>query len=330
MARKISNKPAFDAFNHERALVPNIEKFTADYIASNSTISAPDSQYRNLDGLYVHWKLADFASAVRKRIPSAKFGVNRHCGATHLHSGLRAPEELWLYVPGQEYAIMRLGYSIYQNANNDRLYGVYSRLIQNRKYSDSADQYNMALTEDAERAVHNACKYLRKYSTTEVMNVSASEYLGEVSSERSELGSNMYVERKRIREMADLVPELVHLYKSGYEFQSQMLKQQIAAFIAAEQANNAIVSRAAHAWFVRTHMDLSEDVQKFTVIELFDTDKASNYRSMRVGENVTYIEDDLPEEFVGKLSVLSMMEIGRRVPEVGMRTSETTYFLDRT
>jgi hypothetical protein len=43
----------------------------------------------------------------------------------------------------------------------------------------------------------------------------------------------------------------------------------------------------------------------------------------------TYTTETLPEEIAGKMAVLTMVDVGARVSDVGMRATETTFYVER-
>jgi hypothetical protein len=43
----------------------------------------------------------------------------------------------------------------------------------------------------------------------------------------------------------------------------------------------------------------------------------------------TFTAETLPEELAGKMAVLSMVDVGTRVSDVGMRATETTFYVER-
>ena len=66
--------------------------------------------------------------------------------------------------------------------------------------------------------------------------------------------------------------------------------------------------------------------QTFDAIVIDDIKKDGTlYRDMPCQR---YTDRDLPEEYMGKLSVLSLLEVGQYTPGVGKRVEETCFWLE--
>lgn len=283
--------------------------------------------WRTVDGISVPTHLAMWCEALRKVNPRLKFGINSDCSWTH-YAPVRVAYELWMYLPEQPYAIMRLGYKDYRTtsgSSSDPQFGIYSRLIHNEKYSEVNEQYAMSMTATFERAVTNAKKYLRAYAPHELVRIELDDFQHAVRRETQEYNSETYKARNNVTNHCDLMAELTHLVTSGYEFTSKILKEAVEEFIAKRDAMQEHNSTSRHAWFV--HVYERNEKQYFDVTEMYDVHKSNAAPSVQSTQN--YDEATLPEELAGKMSVLMMVEVGHRVSGVGMRATETTFYVER-
>lgn len=290
-------------------------------------INDPDTLARKLaDGFYVTRNLAIWCDELRKANPRLKFGMQGRLAWQRMH-GMSVMHEVWAYVPEQPYAIMRLGYKDYRtsrSSDNRPQFGVYSRLIENNKYNCTNEQYAMSMTEDFDRAVAMAKKYLRPYAPHELIQVELGKFRGDVHNESSEKNIALSTAISNVRNSPHLLPELRALVDAGHEFKSAELRELVGAYIAARVERDAHMGKVRHGWFVSVYE--RNDKQYFDVIEMFDLQKQE---VPKTSSPQTYDETTLPEELSGKLAVLMMNEKGHRVPDVGMRATDRTFYVER-
>lgn len=327
------------AFHHTHGLVSAIEKSTAkflsmvaemlDTIKGNAELEALISnKVVFVDDIPMVRHLAYWCLDMRKTNPRVKFGIRNSLSFAR-YGGVTTMQEVWMYVPGQPYAIMRLGYKDYRTTasygSTEYQFGLYTRLVQSQKYKEDNEQHCMVMTSDPERAVRNAKKYMRPYAPQELVRVQVSAFIESIKQDTGAINSEATSAVQEIRTSSDLMIELRNLATSDYEFVAPRLKEKILNFIEKEKAMREHNARARHAWFVNVFTSTLSGKQMFDVIEMFDVHKNAN----TTRPTVTYTEDDLPEEIAGKLSVLSMVSAGTRVADVGMRATETTFYVER-
>ena len=333
-------------FDHSAARVDLLEKDTArlmdkfnkeiaDIIAANPELTREKiySVVTLVDDLPLDHSLAKFCKEVRKANPRLKLGIRSGMAHRRIRVDVEWRSssffpltilcEVWLYLPEQPYALMRLGYKDYATTSTgNNTYGVYSRLISNRKYK-SGQQQCMLMSNDMERAVKNAKTVMRPYIPQEIVQVHLNAFVGSVKSEAEEMNSTATTAAYEVRHDTNVMQELTHLLESGYQFLSDELRKKIAAYVDARKAAREHNAKARHAWFVT--VTTRQDVRQFDVIEMFDVHKPVPV--MRDAQ--TYADETLPEEIAGKMAVMTMIEVGARVPDVGMRATETTFYVER-
>jgi hypothetical protein len=315
---KISNNHRFP---HHRGKVDSIITETTKHKANLDPDEVP-----NFHGLRLSTGLKMFATEVARINPRFCFGVNSFTRA-RWNGGIRELYELWVYLPEQPYALMRIGYNDYQEANSDYLFSVASRLIVNNKYSDNNDGYWMALTTDLGRAVKNVKTYMRPYSVDEMMRINFDDFAGQVHTEKRELSNEEYTLRRQIKDHDALMAELSALANSDYKFINDSLRTMILQYEVKRIETQTLQQRAKHGWFVNVTTRMG--AQQFDVVELFDVHNTRQHSTPRTGETKTYTEETLPEEISGKMAALMMIELEARVADVGKRVSSTMFFVER-
>lgn len=340
-----------DVFDHEEGRTDYIQRDTEKYLRKlqdevqnirsiNTDISDRDIFFHAAmyDGIPVDPKLALLCDELRASNRRIKFGVRRNCafrrmsvksnpgGALFGNSVYSMLCELWVYLPEQPYALMRIGYKNYTttaNASGDSAYGIYSRLIQNRKYKRGNEQHCMLMSADVARAVKNAKSVMRPYAPQETVQVKLGGFVHAVQSETSGFNGAVHDAVSDVRINTDLIKELVHLLDSGYEFLSAGLKQKVQAYVDVRAMQKEHMSKVRHGWFVTVLT--RQDTQHFDVIEMFDVHKPQPV----MHDPQTFTAETLPEELAGKMAVLTMVDVGARVSDVGMRATETTFYVER-
>lgn len=319
---KISNNRRFP---HHRAKVDSIIENTTEYKRLLRLEDDGENLHINFQGLCMSHGLKMFATEVARINPRFCFGTAG--SGWRWNGGSRELYELWVYLPEQPYALMRIGYKDYQEANNDYLFSVASRLIVNNKYGDNNDGYWMALTTDLGRAVKNVKTYMRPYSVDEMMRINFDDFAVQVHTEKRSLSNEEYTLRREIKDHDALMAELSALANSDYKFINDSLRTMILQYEVKRIETQALQQRAKHGWFVNVTTRMG--VQRFDVVELFDVHSTQQHRTPRTGETKTYTEETLPEEISGKMAALMMIELGARVADVGKRVSSTMFFVER-
>ena len=331
-------------FEHETARVDHIQRDTAKFMTKlQEEIAAIRTQNPGIldkdiffyaamyDGIPVDHKLGQLCYALRAANPRIKFGVRRNCAFRRVgpRSGAGVYAllcEVWAYLPEQPYALMRIGHKNYtttSNSSGDPTYGVYSRLIQNRKYKEHNDQHCMLMSNDIDRAIKNAKSVMRPYAPQETVQVKLREFVNTVQNETSNVNNEVATAASNVRSDSNLMKELVNLCQNNYQFLSTDLNDKIEAYIRARIQQQEHVSKARHGWFITVLT--RQDKQHFDVIEMFDVHKHQPV----LHDPQTYTAETLPEEIAGKMAVLTMVDVGNRVSDVGMRATETTFYVER-
>ncbi len=315
------------SYDHTR--VDFIERKTKELLArvteSVSTVNADDPPMYKVDGIPVMPELFTFCAEIRKVNRHVKFGVANRMKQSWGNGGNKM-QELYAYMDGHAYAVMKIGYGDYSvKGNGDWKYMVYARMIKNEKFREDNDQYHMATAENIERAMKNVKKYMRPYSPIECAAMSFDNVRNRFSSVVSNVSSELASVRYEIQNSVHLRMELFHMLDIGYEFLSEEFREKIVLWRTKYQEDQEARGRALHAYYVNVRIHREEMV--CDVIEVLDANKRPRLDThMPV---VTYKMEELPEHIGGSLAALSMVEDDHYVDGVGLRVDSATFWVQR-
>jgi hypothetical protein len=234
--------------------------------------------------------------------------------------------EVAVAYPNDKYCIGIIGYGDFQKSTKDNVYMVSSRNIENNKYAVSSDEYHFLLSGDVTRAVKNARTHLRQYNAKDFMGMSADEAREYATKAREDAHSreSTAAEKLSLRDMHD---ELGRILASGYVFQDTKLHSQITAWMDAKAAYAIEEARKVPAVFVYIKQQVAD---RQMVEYAFCNDLRSTYSTSMsaISSLHTCSLTDLPEDFVGKLSVLSLLKDNDYVEGVGVRVSDNVYWVE--
>lgn len=314
-------------FNHTR--VDLIEKTTKALLTqlaeSVSTMDANDPPVVTVDGVPVKPELATYCAEIRKLNRHVKFGIGKRMKYDH-RGTVNLLEELYAYMDGHTYALMKIGYADYSMRGDDTSkYMVYARMIRNDKFNPEREQYYMATAEGMARALKNINKYMRPYSPIECAEMSFDSVRSEFSSVVQSVSSKSYSARSSVTDSAHMRNELFHMLDVGYEFLSEEFRDKIAGWREVYREDQEAKRRALHTYYVNVRIHREEMV--CDVIEVLDANKRSRLDAhMPV---TTYKMEELPEHIAGNLAALSMVDNGHYVDGVGLRVDSTTFWVQK-
>ena len=322
---------------YDHITVARINTDTAKYVERFSTgISTTTDEMLEIftkstkvfDGLPVGKKLSEFCNAILKVNRHVKFGLAKTIKGEFVHGTNRqAVAELWVYMPEHEYAMMRVGYADYAvKGNMDAKFGVYSRLLQNNKFDPQRDQYYMVTSDDLERIMKTVKKVMRPYAPHEVANVVFEPYQGKVHSNVWSATSTAREAKDATIGLNDLRNELFALYDLGYEFASETLKDKVGKWKKAMTELNEAEAKKRNAYFVSVILRGEELL--CNVMTINDVRNIHKINESSISQ--VFKMDDLPEDIAEKVATLGMVDKGHYVEDVGMKVSDTTFWIDRT
>ena len=245
----------------------------------------------------------------------------------------RNKKSLYIYRDDCPYVLGWIGYGDYrQGGDGTEMYVVHSRTIYNGKYSDYNDQHNMAMSTNIDTALRNVKKYIRPYNPVEMAKIHVKDVSSAVSNVAGEVNTRLRDIQSSIvdvRSYGDnsttrLMTELKHLITTGHEFVDPSFGSAIVDYFAAVEEANQYKGRSVPMWFVRVYERFGD--QCFDVASI---DNAENWNP-NIGEEVhRYTASDLPEDIMGKLSVLNILNDKQYVDDVGYRAGEGMFYVVR-
>lgn len=290
-----------------------------------------------VDGLAVAPQLASFALALRAKFPALKFHAseeNENCKATAAKDNSTFVEvytDIDVYVNDCDYTLGVIGFGKNYGVTStaEPQYFVESRKIINNKYNTWRDQHSRLFCADEGKAIKNALTNLRPYSPKELVNAAATKYKDKI---------NDHIERKKDEFHGVMSPltyrdvlaaEIQNLVAKGVEFTTEPFIRAAAQAAKLLAERDVLMKKSYGSYFVNVRMMGSE---QWVDIAEVATPRTTSYRepnkytndelqSMRI--------DDLPEDIKGKLAVIATCEVGHYVPEVGYRSSEKTFWVER-
>lgn len=265
------------------------------------------------------------ADALTKKVPGYK--------TAHKDAASR-----WVYRPQDTYALGWISYGdVFDTSSTGvvkKRYAVFAPCIENRKYG-YGDKTYMASALHLDKALSNACKYLRPLNTRQVLEQVQRKFckaINETKNAASQSADSVTVKvDTNIFKCAGVseVPlnrELANILRSDYEFVDKELEAQLVkAFGAyAEHKEMQLIHDASHAFVEVVQSQGANLYRGFKSVP----QSWSLYKHDNSHENkITYTQEQLPESLLGAISVLSMVEVGQYVSGVGYRAGENMFYI---
>ena len=241
---------------------------------------------------------------------------------------------VYVHMPNDPYVMGYIGYGDFLTTAKamQSSYVVSSRHIMNMKYADYNDQHYMAMSINLSTAVRNTKKYLRPLTTKDM----ALDEWTEADMRRKSKNTKSAMDVKRNNTLSDLLaknnrekkieynPMLEYmrtLVKVGHEFTDKELESDLLSYFKLEEDANAISSDGVDVDYVRVYEKYGKQV--FDVVPLI----RKEYGRSDLGNIITYDKDKVPEDVMGKVSVLSMVENKHWVDDVGYRVDATMFYV---
>jgi len=296
-----------------------------------------------LDGVPVKPEVYDFGNKLRT-VPAfrgCKFGILR---SVPLNSDYTF-SEVYTYFPNQLYVMGTIGYRDCSVGDKTRTaFFVTARGVDNNKYRWSRKERYMVLTQDVNKAVVNAKKYLRPYTPADIAGVTAEVFTSSVQSASYEYRRKSVSAHNDLRGAVDdaagvITQELLHLYYSGHTFRTPEAYGLVKSLVEATDELKEVSGKLFHISLVFVHKSPIEGVEPSVVVvggppEGVSIVSGSSVISRafndkrRVSEATsTYAMSELPEALAGKVSVLNMVENETFVEGVGFKYNESIFYV---
>jgi hypothetical protein len=281
----------------------------------------------------VHKELMEFATAVKDVMPNVTFiPVEADYVSVPPSSNtlrIRIYNEVSIVMDGYPFDLGRINYkdNAVKSGNSDYTFGVYSRKIANAKYGTHRTQHNMIMSNDMKKAVKNVCKYVIPYSTRELAQAfydNMQNHVGRIADKAQRaLKDHCHPLGYNYQEVAE---EIMHIKSQGIKFKNQLFINVAEGIEDVYTTYIQETTRKIGGTFVRIYkvgdqpyVSLQEidDFRKHvwnTKIDMPTTDKPVS---------------ELPEDAVGSISVLSILENDQYVADVGMKLDSNHFWIQR-
>lgn len=245
---------------------------------------------------------------------------------------VRTGNSAWVYYDDNPYCCAWVGYGDFRvGGKGTNTYTVASRLIANCKYNDYSSQYNMSMTTKLDTAVKNAKRYISPLNVADMAKLSckdAARAFRDVSSEAHQdmrrLGNKLFQHDGNSSNYSPMETELKGLLTLEHDFQDKELEEGLVTYFAKKDETKVLDGRSDDGVFIYTTVRMGE--QQCAVLQV---DGLSNYHPEVHMQGCVqwYTPQTLPDDFMGKFSMLQLVEDKHYVDGVGYRVSDRMCFL---
>lgn len=291
------------------------------------------------DGLLISHTFASYLAEVEKAFRGVKFYASSDLGGgwgslsnDTERGSVWIPNRLYVAYPNDDYCMGTIGFGEFQSSTSNSVYMVGARTIKNEKYSYHNDNHHYALTADIKRSVKNAKTYLRPYTSKDFLAMSSKRAAQIFRAPVDRLRGAAY-DTKNLVDDPRLYAELQRLHKSGFTFGDPKLQEHIAAWVSAEDTAAKEESRKAPACYVHIRKQSAKIAPEEQLVDCLEVgDMRERYLHTKgIDESLTPTTKKLTElhpDIAGKLAVLSMLADGDNVEGVGIRVTESVYWVE--
>jgi hypothetical protein len=266
--------------------------------------------------------LKRFAEALLHKMPRLKV------------TQVAANTKLWVYHPDETYMRGYIGYGDFRQDPETRVdtYWVFSRNIQNNRYNWGDGQY-MRNSKKLDKAVQIAAMALSPWTMEEIGKMTWDDMREARSKENDRLIDESrdiikpYLDNTyshRMEGFKTLLDELENLVAEGnrgspYKWLNDSFGGDLRKYFELRRKNNSILNRTDYdmvmAWVERNELQTAT----------MDSNDSWGYREG--SGHKTYPLDDIPEDLMGKMSVLHNVDQETYIPDVGVRVAEGVYYV---
>lgn len=213
------------------------------------------------------------------------------------------------------------------NNKGGNTYGVYSRKITNAKYATHRNQHHMIMGSDVKKAIKNAQKYLMPYSAKELAQAFYSPIRENINADFSKVQDKAQSLAGVVRANYKAILEEVRaLTRAGVTFKTEEFRQIADNVEEVYGEFEAESNRKVGALFVRFY---KVGADSYVTLQEAKDIKASWSTATINGSPMGYRASELPQDIVGSVSVLSILNDGQYVANVGMRIDENHFWIWR-
>lgn len=267
----------------------------------------------------------DFARGLLKANPAVKFLPR---AVVRIGDNDKAFGSLAVYYETSDWMLGWIGHGTHGvNKSAAPAYTVFSRKIKNGKVAEWRDQYNMVMSEDINRAVKNACKYIVQYTDADIADMSFSEFQDNVQKPAQDMTLEAAKFISACSRGDALRMELPNLITQGVNFVTSEFRQAAAEFLAAEKAAQEERARRIGGTFLRMYP--YQNKQYVSVLRITQNVR-ENMTTVKDAEAAVHMPtDELPLEMQTRIAVLLTVKGGTYIPNIGQRVSDDEFWVEQ-
>jgi len=218
-------------------------------------------------------------------------------------------------------------------------YSVYSRTIENKRYAEYNAEHNTRSSTNMQKAVKLAVANLRPYKPVELAHRHGSELwkfvekqADELRSKQTDLAREVTGSYNRNLGSNDFEAELRHLVRSGHRFMNPELGKNIAAYFQTKDLHEQASNMKHDMVYLRVYVHNDQQLADIATVP-HDLTKSLQYRysSQHYMDKSEQMEgvpiEQLGDNLIGRVSVLSMLQVEQGEPGIGYKASDDEFFI---
>lgn len=285
-----------------------------------------------VDGIPVFQQVKDLADRLRASCPDFKFvgGDYSWTRSPLFQQSIPVYNVLYVFLDDCPFNVGVIGYGdfrVRRQGDTKNQYMVFSRLVENAKFGHYRDQHHMKMSDSLDKTVKDCLRYLTPYTTQEIAKVYFEPMRSTVIDRTRKLKDEEWSLLRPIANNAStLMKELRRLMDAGVQFKDPAFIDFANKIEDLEQRIKEENDRNTGAKFVR--LRTVGDTQFADVAEVVDIKKTNHGEIKFASPPTTIPADELSEDVVGKIAVLSILNEGQYANDVGYKANENTFFIE--
>lgn len=238
----------------------------------------------------------------------------------------------YVYMPDDLITMGMVGYGDFRvRGDGSDMYMVESPYITNNKYHSPARQHHMKMSKNMAPVLKAARAHLRSRRAPEL----AKMWAHDVGEAYGDIGAALTAELRALWDSVGVgsiysfmrsavLAELKDAYRSGYTFTNRAVAQAVSETIRIQTEADAR-PRALNAYFVHVYTKRGS-----TLLDIVEVDELGQYSAGRISDTVlTVSPSDVPDDIMGKVATLQMVEDRHYVDGVGYRVMDRAFYVAR-
>ena len=224
-------------------------------------------------------------------------------------------------------------------ADNLRMqYSVYSRTINNKRFAEHNAERNTRSSSDMKKAIKLAVANLRPYKPVELAHRHGSELWSFVEEQPRELRLKMRWLAEEVTGNPsnpfgnnDFEAEIRHLVRSGHSFINPELGDKLAAYFETKDLREQTLKVNHDMVYLRVYQHNNQQLADIALLPHELTKRleynfaADYYKLAEQAEGVPI--EQLGDNWIGRVSVLSMLQVEQGEPGIGFKADEDEFFV---